>query len=123
MTNAPSLLADRTLVDLADRLLDRGASLTGEATISVADVDLIYLGLDLVLASVETVRGTSLAPDAPAAAIAARYERLRAQQREALRQAEHLFDTLLHKAFRGELGEGVADEVEGELVQMGLGLE
>ncbi len=31
------------------------------------------------------------------------FERLRAQQREALRQAEHLFQTLLHGAFRGEV--------------------
>jgi type I restriction enzyme S subunit len=30
-------------------------------------------------------------------------ERLRAQQREAERQAEHLFQTLLHRAFRGEV--------------------
>ena len=30
-------------------------------------------------------------------------ERLEAQQREAIRQADHLFDTLLHRAFRGEL--------------------
>lgn len=30
-------------------------------------------------------------------------ERLRAQQREGERQAEHLFQTLLHRAFRGEL--------------------
>ena len=32
-----------------------------------------------------------------------KFERLRAQQREAGRQAEHLFQTLLHQAFRGEL--------------------
>jgi len=32
-----------------------------------------------------------------------RFERLRAQQREAERQAEHLFQTLLHRAFTGEL--------------------
>jgi type I restriction enzyme S subunit len=31
------------------------------------------------------------------------FERLRAKQREAERQAEHLFQTLLHRAFRGEL--------------------
>jgi type I restriction enzyme S subunit len=31
------------------------------------------------------------------------FERLRAQQRETQRQAEHLFQTLLHRAFRGEL--------------------
>lgn len=32
-----------------------------------------------------------------------RFERLRARQREAERQVEHLFQTLLHRAFRGEL--------------------
>ena len=28
---------------------------------------------------------------------------IRSQQREAIRQADQLFDTLLHRAFRGEL--------------------
>jgi type I restriction enzyme S subunit len=32
-----------------------------------------------------------------------KFERLRTQQREAERQAEHLFQALLHRAFRGEL--------------------
>lgn len=32
-----------------------------------------------------------------------RFKRLRTQQREAERQAEHLFQTLLHQAFQGEL--------------------
>ena len=32
-----------------------------------------------------------------------KFERLRAQQHEAERQAAHLFQTLLHRAFRGEL--------------------
>ena len=54
-----------TLLDIADRLLDTGVSLTGEATISVADVDLIYLGLDVVLASVEKVRGKGQQPIVP----------------------------------------------------------
>jgi type I restriction enzyme S subunit len=36
------------------------------------------------------------------AAIVRRFERLRARQREAERQAEHLFQTLLHAAFSGE---------------------
>jgi len=34
-----------------------------------------------------------------------KFERLRTQRREAERQAEHLFQTLLHCAFRGELEE------------------
>lgn len=36
-------------------------------------------------------------------AIVQKFERIRRQQREATRQAEHLFQTLLHRAFRGEL--------------------
>jgi hypothetical protein len=45
-----------TLLELTDRLLHRGVVLTGEATISVAGVDLIYLGLNLVLSAVETIQ-------------------------------------------------------------------
>lgn len=37
------------------------------------------------------------------AQIVQKFDRLRTQQREADRQAEHLFQTLLHRAFRGEL--------------------
>jgi type I restriction enzyme S subunit len=37
------------------------------------------------------------------AQIVQRFERLRAQQQEAERQAEYLFQSLLHRAFRGEL--------------------
>jgi hypothetical protein len=48
--------ADVPLVELVDRLLNRGVVLTGELTISVAGVDLIYLGLSVVLTSVETIR-------------------------------------------------------------------
>ena len=47
---------DVPLVELVDRLLNRGVVLTGELTISVAGVDLIYLGLSVVLTSVETIR-------------------------------------------------------------------
>jgi len=45
-----------SLLDLADRLLDRGVVLAGEATLSVAGVDLVYLGLNAVLSSVETLQ-------------------------------------------------------------------
>lgn len=49
---------DVPLVELVDRLLNRGVVLTGELTISVAGVDLIYLGLSVVLSSVDTIRHT-----------------------------------------------------------------
>ncbi|HEX6542067.1 MAG TPA: gas vesicle protein GvpJ [Ktedonobacterales bacterium] len=52
-----------TLLDLLDRILDRGVVLTGDLTISVADVDLIVVGLRVLLASVDRLeqvdRGSS----------------------------------------------------------------
>lgn len=47
--------ADIPLVDIIDRLLDRGVVLAGAATISVAGVDLIELRLNVVLASVDAL--------------------------------------------------------------------
>lgn len=57
LTHEPATL-DVPLVELVDRLLNRGVVLTGELTISVAGVDLIYLGLSVVLSSVDTIRRT-----------------------------------------------------------------
>lgn len=42
-----------TLLDLLDRVLDKGVALSGDITLSVADVDLVYLGLRVLLSSVE----------------------------------------------------------------------
>jgi hypothetical protein len=43
------------LVDIVDRLLERGVVLAGGATISVAGVDLIELRLNVLLASVDAL--------------------------------------------------------------------
>src|ERR1051325_8681716 len=57
-TVSPAAAAERVgLVDAVDHLLNRGAVLTGEATISVAGVDLVYLGLRVLLSSVENLPG------------------------------------------------------------------
>ena len=45
-----------TLCEALDRVLNKGAVVVGEITISVADIDLIYLGLQAVLTSIETAR-------------------------------------------------------------------
>ena len=42
-----------TLLDLLDRVIDQGVVLAGDVTISVADVDLVHLGLRVLLAPVE----------------------------------------------------------------------
>lgn len=41
------------LCELLDRLLYKGAVISGEVVISVAGVDLVYLGLEVVLTSVQ----------------------------------------------------------------------
>ena len=53
----PAALNDAEHVSLCetlDRVLNKGVVIGGEVVISVADIDLIYLGLKAVLTSVET---------------------------------------------------------------------
>jgi len=45
-----------SVCEVLDRVLNKGVVVAGEVTISVADVDLLYLGLNLVLTSIETAR-------------------------------------------------------------------
>jgi hypothetical protein len=45
-----------SLCEVLDRVLNKGVVVAGEATISVAGIDLIYLGLQIVLTSMETAR-------------------------------------------------------------------
>ena len=44
-----------TLVQLVDRVLNKGVVVAGDITLSVADVDLVYVGLRVLLASVATL--------------------------------------------------------------------
>ena len=46
---------DITILEVLDRVLNKGVILTGDIVISVADIDLIYLGVKLMLSSVETM--------------------------------------------------------------------
>jgi gas vesicle structural protein len=45
-----------SLSEVLDRVLNKGAVVVGEVVISVAGVDLLYLGVNVVLTSVETAR-------------------------------------------------------------------
>ena len=51
----PALQRDVTLLELVDRVLNKGVVLTGDITLSVADVDLVYVGLRVLLTSVATL--------------------------------------------------------------------
>jgi hypothetical protein len=46
---------DIALVDLLDRLLATGVVITGEVTLSIAGVDLVYVSLRALVTSVATV--------------------------------------------------------------------
>ena len=46
--------AELSLLETLDHVLNRGLVIAGEITISVADIDLIFLGLNVLLSSVET---------------------------------------------------------------------
>jgi gas vesicle structural protein len=45
-----------TLSELVNRVLDKGALISGDVVISVAGVDLVYLGLRVLISSVESMQ-------------------------------------------------------------------
>jgi gas vesicle structural protein len=51
----PTLAEQVTLLELVDRVLNKGVVLTGDITLSVAGVDLVYVGLRVLLSSVDTL--------------------------------------------------------------------
>jgi hypothetical protein len=50
-----------SLCETLDRVLNKGVVIGGEVIISVADIDLVYLGVKAVLTSVETARRMEIA--------------------------------------------------------------
>jgi len=46
--------SELSLLETLDHVLNRGLVIAGEITISVADVDLIFVGLNVLVSSVET---------------------------------------------------------------------
>ncbi|MGA9176776.1 MAG: gas vesicle protein [Desulfobacterales bacterium] len=54
-----------SLCEALDRILNKGAVVIGEVTISVANIDLVYLGLQAVLTSIETAQRIASDSDNP----------------------------------------------------------
>jgi hypothetical protein len=54
-----------SLCEALDRVLHKGVALRGDIVLSVADVDLVYLGLQLLLCSTETARRAGVLVPAP----------------------------------------------------------
>jgi hypothetical protein len=63
--------SDISLLDILDHVLNAGVVIHGSLVISLAGVDLVYVGLNVVLTSVETAlrnidrNGDSLRPSSP----------------------------------------------------------
>ena len=57
-----------TLLELVDRVLNKGVVLSGDITLSVAGVDLVYVGLRVLLASAGTLERLHEPRDQPALA-------------------------------------------------------
>jgi hypothetical protein len=53
---------DVALIDLLDRLLAGGVVVGGDITLSIADVDLVYLGLRTIITSVANADEVGLSP-------------------------------------------------------------
>lgn len=53
-----------TLLEVLDRVLEKGVVVSGDIALSVADIDLIYLDLRLLLGSVETIQRFKSMPPA-----------------------------------------------------------
>lgn len=54
---------DVALIDLIDRLLAGGVVIYGDITLAAADVDLVYVGLRALVASVATAQEKGMLPN------------------------------------------------------------
>jgi hypothetical protein len=57
MPRGTSHLSNTELAEALDRIMNKGAVLQGDLVIAVADVDLLYLDVRLVLSAVDTALG------------------------------------------------------------------
>jgi hypothetical protein len=48
--------SELSLLETLDHVLNRGLVIAGEITIAVADIDLIFIGLNVMVSSVETAQ-------------------------------------------------------------------
>lgn len=60
MSKSPEAYQDVALVELVDRLLNKGVVIAGDVTLSVADVDLVHVSLRLLLSSADRMRQIEL---------------------------------------------------------------
>ncbi len=62
MDNAVLRSKEVNLLEILDRVLDKGVVVSGDIVISLADIDLIYVGLNVLVSSIETIERLKGAP-------------------------------------------------------------
>ena len=62
MDNIITKSRDVTFLEVLDRVLDKGVVISGDLVISLAEIDLIYVGLKVLISSVETMERLRGAP-------------------------------------------------------------
>ena len=104
MSEAVLKTKPESLLDLLDRLIDKGVVVNGRALLSVADVDLVCLNLDVLLSAVETVENTQ------GGANGARLERSRKAQE---RKTRDLTFSSSHDETEREIAKAYHSTLEG----------
>jgi hypothetical protein len=61
----PAYAAGESLVTVLDRVLDTGIVVDGQIVLTVAGVDLVFIGLRALVASIDTARHMAMAGPAP----------------------------------------------------------
>ncbi len=59
IAGSEAMTGDTRLVEVVDRLLDRGVVLRGELWLTVADIDLVFVGADLHITTPERMATAS----------------------------------------------------------------
>jgi gas vesicle structural protein len=77
-----------TLLELLDRILNKGVVIAGDVVLSVADIPMIYLGLKIILTSVETMEERRALRSLSVGATGAAETRLETLRREDADRAE-----------------------------------
>jgi gas vesicle structural protein len=79
-----------TLLELLDRILNKGVVIAGDVVLCVADIPMIYLGLKIILTSVETMEERRALRSLSLNATGAAETRLETLRREDADQAQQV---------------------------------
>ena len=99
-----------TLVDVLDKVLEKGAVINGDILIRIADVDLVYLGLRIILTSIskaEELSGNKISNPKKEEYTAEDVEKIRKLQQE-IKRAEENIPKLVNASNPKETEQGLA---------------